>query len=535
MAFRKNRKTQATSNIAPGQSAYRPAYTPGSQGKVANNVFHNHQGATQYSRQNPAYATQSARKSKRGRNIALGVFAAVLVVAVGCGAAFAVWYNNVQSTLNHGDKTEEEILAINDELQPVTSYGEPFYMLLIGSDKREGESDADGARSDTNIVVRIDPSKNQATLVSIPRDTMIDIDGYGTNKFNAAYNYGGAASTIREATQLTGVGISHYAEVDFNSLVSLVDAVGGVDVMVDERIDDPDADGTTDNPDWEHIIIEAGMQHLDGDAALTFARSRQYTDGDFTRTSNQRKLIEALLDKVLALPATELPGVIQAAAQCVTTDMNVSDIISLARQFKDGGDLTMYSALLPSITGYVDGISYVFADEDAVEKMMKVVAEGGDPSGITGTTSKLAQKYNSSSSSDSSSGSTSGKVVTSGSGQYAGNDYDTGGGVGGVYSNYGSTSSTYDSSSGYGSSSTYDSYSAGTTSSGGYSESSYDSGYSNSGYTDSSSYGGTGTTGSSGTGSTATDTSQTYAATDASASGGTGGGSSAGTGTTGGY
>ena len=154
-----------------------------------------------------------------------------------------------------------------------------------------------------------------------------------------------------------------------------------------------------------------------------FARSRAYVDGDFTRTANQRKLIQALVDKVLALPVTELPGVIQAAAKCVTTDMKVNDIITLAQQFKDDGDLLMYSAMLPSITGYVDGVSYVFADEDKVTEMMKVVDQGGDPSGITGSTSKLAQKYGAGSSAG---GSSTGGTAT-GSGMYAGNDYDTGG------------------------------------------------------------------------------------------------------------
>ena len=271
--------------------------------------------------------------------------------------------------------------------------------------------------------------------------TMIDIDGYGTNKLNAAYNYGGAAATIREASQLTGVSISHYAEVSFDELIDLVDAVGGVDVMVDERIDDTDADNTTDHPENPRIIIEAGEQHLNGEQALVFARSRAYVDGDFTRTANQRKLIQALVDKVLALPVTELPGVIQAAAKCVTTDMKVSDIVSLAQQFKDDGDLVMYSAMLPSITGYVDGVSYVFADEDKVTEMMKVVDQGGDPSGITGSTSKLAQKYGAGSSAG---GPSSGGAAT-GSGMYAGNDYGTGGtsAYGGGYSASSAGSSAY--------------------------------------------------------------------------------------------
>lgn len=476
MAFKKNRQPQAYMPQNSQSTGYRPAYTPGSQGPGANNAFRNQAGASQYSRSNPQYAARSSRKSSRGKKIALGVCCALVVALIGCGTAFALWFNNVNTQLNSGDKSQEELADIQDQLTKTTSFDEPFYMLLIGSDKREGY-DEDGARSDTNIVVRIDPTNNQATLVSIPRDTMIDIDGYGTNKFNAAYNYGGAAATIREASQLTGVGISHYAEVNFDALIDLVDAVGGVDVQVDERVDDPDADGTTDNPDWEHVVIEPGLQHLDGNEALTFARSRAYVDGDFTRTANQRKLIEALVDKVLALPVTEMPSVIQAAAQCVTTDMKASDIISLAQQFKDGGDLTIYSAMLPSITGYVDGVSYVFADEDKLTEMMKVVEEGGDPSGIVGTTSKLAQKY----SVQSSSGATSASGASSHAGNdydsysgstYAGNDYSGGSGYSYSYSGTTSDSSSYDG--GYSS--------AGGSSSGGY-------GYTDSSYSSSSATG----------------------------------------------
>lgn len=440
MAFKKNRRPQANDPLASQVPAgYRPAFTPGSQGPGANNAFRNQAGASQYSRSNPQYSAQRSRKSAKGKKIALGVCCALIVALIGCGTAFAVWYNNVNSQLNTGGKTSEELENINEQLVS-SSFNEPFYMMLIGSDKREGD-DEGGARSDTNIVVRVDPTSNQATLVSIPRDTMIDIDGYGTNKFNAAYNYGGAAATIREATQLTGASISHYAEVNFEELVSLVDAVGGVDVMVDERIDDTDADNTTDHPENPRIIIEAGEQHLNGEQALVFARSRAYVDGDFTRTANQRKLIQALVDKVLALPVTELPGVIQAAAKCVTTDLKVNDIISLAQQFKDDGDLVMYSAMLPSVTGYVDGVSYVFADEDKVTEMMKVVDQGGDPSGITGSTSKLAQKYGAGSSAG---GSSTGGTAT-GSGMYAGNDYDTGGAsaYSGGYSASGTGSSSY--------------------------------------------------------------------------------------------
>ena len=276
--------------------SYRAAYTPGSQGSGANGAYARQTAASQYSRNNPSYSA-ARKKAGRGKKIALGVIIAILVVAVGGGSAFALWKNSVNEKLIKGNKSDEEIMAINDALKPEKdmTFTEPFYMILIGTDEAE-DSTEDMHRSDTNIVVRIDPAKNQATMVSIPRDTKIDIDGYGTNKFNAAYAYGGAAGTIREANQLLGIEISHYAEVNFGKLKDLVDAVGGVDVEVTERVDDPDADGTTAHPEWPRVIIEEGEQHLDGNQALVFARSRAYPDGDFTRTANQRKLIMAIVN-----------------------------------------------------------------------------------------------------------------------------------------------------------------------------------------------------------------------------------------------
>ena len=344
--------------------------------------------ASQYSRSNPTYQKKN-RKRSRGKKIAIAVLAVVLIAFLGVGTAAALWVNNVNQTLTKGQKSDTELDEINDALVKTTSFDEPFYMMLIGSDAR-ADDESMGARSDTNIVVRVDPTTNSAALISIPRDTMINIDGYGYCKFNAAYSYGGAAGAIKEASELLGVDISHYAEVDFDSLIGLVDAVGGVDVTVDTRINDPDADGSVIGQ--KKIIIEAGEQHMDGETALVFARSRAYVDGDFTRTANQRKLIMALADKILSMPVTSLPGIVQTAASSITTDMSVMDLYSLATQFQDGGDLTITSCMVPSITGNYKGASYVFCDESALSTMMETIEAGGDASSITGTTSKLAQQ-----------------------------------------------------------------------------------------------------------------------------------------------
>lgn len=382
--------SRKNSSKKTNSSAYQPAYTPGDQDQGVKDTYSRQTAAGQYSRNNPQYSSQAGKRMGRGKKIALGLLSAFVVAAIGCGTAFALYVNSINQELS-GNKTVEELQALQDVLTPVKNFSDPFYFMLIGSDRRDDDPTM-GARSDTNIVIRVDPANNLATMISIPRDTKVDIDGAGPNKFNAAYNYGGASAAIQEASQLLDVEISHYAEVNFEELIQLVDVVGGVDVEVSERIDDRDADGSSANPSWEHFIIEEGLQHLNGEEALVFARSRAYADGDFTRSSNQRELITALANKVLAMPVTELPGIVQKAAKSVTTDMSVTDVVALAQQFKDAGNMTTYSAMVPSTTGYVGDVSYVFADKQALTEMMKLVEAGSDPSGITASADAAAQQ-----------------------------------------------------------------------------------------------------------------------------------------------
>ncbi len=344
--------------------AFRAAYVP--QSGASNGSGHGRSTASSnpYSRNNAShYAVKPKKKHRRGKKIALVTCLVLAVVLVGVGVAAALYVNNLDSQMAEQDT--EQAAAIQEELTTPVS-DEPFYVMLIGSDTRD---DGTGQRSDTNIVARVDLSTATVTLISIPRDTAIDLDGYGTQKFNAAYNYGGAAGSIKEAKELLGVDISHYAEIDFNGVVDLIDALGGVEVDVPMEITDADAGGHVDQ----------GLQTLDGEHALIFARSRSYTTGDFQRTTNQRILIEAVINKIMSLPATELPGIVQKMAACVTTDMKVTDIVGYAQAFQKAGNLTMYSALIPSTTADLDGVSYVVCDTAQLSKMMTAVNAGEDP------------------------------------------------------------------------------------------------------------------------------------------------------------
>ncbi len=349
-------------------------FIPASSGSVSSSVNSSHQNShsasaasselVSCSRNNAKYTNRHDRKHHRARRIILIVLIILLCLVVCAVAAYAWYMNDLNSKMTIQDPEQQQ--ELQQALEPVQN-DQPFYVMLIGSDSR-GD---DQGRSDTNIVVRVDPNSKQLTFISIPRDTAIEIPGYGVQKFNAAYQFDGAAGAVKAADELLGIHISHYASIDFDATVELVDSLGGVDVDVPMAINDANAGGQ----------VPQGMQHLNGEQALIFARSRSFANGDFQRTEDQRLLMEALVTKLQSTSAPQLAQAVDNVAKYVQTDMSASDILSYARDFQDS-DVTTYSAMLPSSMVDVDGVSYVQCDVPTLKQMMQVVDDGGDPSTV---------------------------------------------------------------------------------------------------------------------------------------------------------
>lgn len=322
-----------------------------------------------YSRDNVARYAERSRQRRRGRIIrrtVLGVFLAFLVTA---GTATAMWFNSIVARLSDAGIITPELQAV---LVDSDVAREPFYMLLLGTDGRPGET---SYRADTIILARINPTEQQVTLISIPRDTRITYKGE-TMKINAAHTEEGAAGMVEAVNELCGIEISHYAEISFDGLVQLVDALGGVEVNVPDEIDDPKAADFT---------IEPGLQTLNGEQALAFCRSRAFADGDYTRMRHQRIFVAALANTILnKTDATQLPGIIDAMADMVATDLSLPDILSLANAMRGMDTDSMWTANIPSHAGgdtYINGVSYVFVHEEELEEMMARVDAGEDPEG----------------------------------------------------------------------------------------------------------------------------------------------------------
>lgn len=327
-----------------------------------------------YSRENVGRYSERARQRRRGRMIKRGVLggllAVLLVGVVGVGA----WFTRVVDNLGGNGLIDGGIRAILSDSDVAR---EPFYVLLLGTDGRPGE---EVYRSDSIILARIDPTEKKASLISIPRDTMVVYNGE-TMKINATHAVNGPQGVVEAVNDLCFNGeqkISHYAEINFEGMEDLIDAVGGIDLEATEEVDDP-----------EHldIKIEKGFQHMDGATALTYARCRYtYVDGDFTRMRHQRQVLSALAKKILNdLDPATIMGTVEELSKVVITTLGVQDIVSVANAMR-GMDVEndMYVANVPSYadeTTNVNGVSYVFVYEDKLVEMMRRLDAGENPEG----------------------------------------------------------------------------------------------------------------------------------------------------------
>ncbi|MBP3893972.1 MAG: LCP family protein [Atopobiaceae bacterium] len=307
---------------------------------------------------------QWEREQRRTSGKGLGAPRALIGALVAIVALYLVFCLPIDRAISF---SREESAGLGKELSWHVP-GMPYYVLALGSDAREGET---VSRSDTMILVRVDTLGGKLTMLSIPRDTMVEIEGYGTQKINAAYAFGGAAGAVRAVHELTGAPISQVALVRFDGVKSIVDYLGGVTVNVPVDVYDPEYTG---------LILPAGEQHMDGETALLFSRVRHGFDlGDYQRQKDQRILMEAVMREALSLPVTKMPGLVSHMGGMLGTTMRMYSILPLLVRLKLGGGATIYQATVPSTTAMVDGISYVVADDYALSQMMDVIDAGGDP------------------------------------------------------------------------------------------------------------------------------------------------------------
>ena len=228
------------------------------------------------------------------------------------------------------------------------------YVLLMGVDRREG----DVGRSDTLMLAVIDEEHGRAALLSIPRDTRIEVGSYGYDKINHAYAYGGHELTLASVSTLVGVPVTHYIMIDTSAFERIVDAVGGVDITVEKRMyyEDP-----WDDNGGLVIDLRPGEQHMDGAQAIQYVRYRD-GEGDIGRIGRQQQFMRALFAQLLSpqvLP--RLAAVVDEVQNAVDTDLSTRQLLTLAARLKDmDGGISMQ--LVAGTPAYLGDVSYWIPD-----------------------------------------------------------------------------------------------------------------------------------------------------------------------------
>jgi polyisoprenyl-teichoic acid--peptidoglycan teichoic acid transferase len=317
---------------------------------------------------------EAGRRRRMWRRLRL-IVATTLLALIGSAAAWAgyTYWNLTERIKPPSEDAEAIAAALAPREASKSATRDPVWILLLGSDARPGESNA---RADSIILTRLDPESKTVTMLSIPRDTRVEIPGHGTTKINAATAYGGSALMIRTVSEFTGLPVDHYVKIDFEGFQEGVDAMGGILIDVEASIYDPQA------ADYVRSAarIEQGSQLLDGAKALTFVRSRAFPDGDFSRMRNQQTfMIEFLRQSLDQSKITQLPGVASSIASHLDTDMSVRELLDLAQTFKGLGPQDMQGYTIPSSTGMIGGVSYVLPDEIALKELAAAIEAGESP------------------------------------------------------------------------------------------------------------------------------------------------------------
>lgn len=229
-------------------------------------------------------------------------------------------------------------------------------ILLLGIDKRWDEV---YARTDTMILVTVDPNARTAGMLSVPRDLWVSIPGYSEDRINKAfylgekdgYPGGGAALAMKTIQYNLGVPVHFYAQVDFEGFRNIIDTLGGIDIYVPETIDDPTY--PDENYGYDPFYIEAGQHTLNGYETLRYARTRHTSGSDFSRAKRQQAVLLAVRDKALQVGIIpKIPELWNTMAGTVQTDLQLVDIIELAQLADEIDPANIQSAVIDNNLTY---------------------------------------------------------------------------------------------------------------------------------------------------------------------------------------
>ena len=307
-----------------------------------------------------------ARRHQRIKLLFLSVFIAAASLIFYAGFNFND-LNFDGSSINQAKHTQILKNKSDEKMAVLPKSDKRLNIMIMGVDERE----VNAGRSDTLMIASLDSKHDTVSLLSIPRDTRVKIKKHGYDKINAAYAYGGEKLSKSTVESFLGINVDHYVMVNTKSFVNMIDAIGGIDINVEDRMEYEDP---WDDDGGLVIDLKPGMQHMDGKTAITYVRYRD-AEGDAGRVRRQQKFMRACLDK-LTSPSiiAKLPDIIQEASKAVKTDLSIGQMIQIAGTLKNADDSKegLKTGIVPGSWLYINGVSYLVPDIERLGKVLTV-------------------------------------------------------------------------------------------------------------------------------------------------------------------
>lgn len=302
------------------------------------------------------------RKIRWSRLILLLVILGLIIASL-CWAGMYV-YKKITSTPAVSPAVETTKLP-----EPV---GKNINILLMGIDDGDNENPGGPQRSDAMMLISINSENGKVEILSIPRDTRVQIPGHkGAEKITHAFFYGGSELAIRTVEDLLQLHVNHFIVINWQAFIKTVDLLGGVDLYVESNMNYEDPYANLE------IHLTKGYQHLDGNQAGQYVRFRSDELGDIGRVQRQQRFLKALVDQIMqASTLLKMPKFMNTMDQYVTTDISTFKLLKLANNLKSFRSGCLHTEMLPGKFATIDGVSYWVHDQEQTNQLVERMLTG---------------------------------------------------------------------------------------------------------------------------------------------------------------
>jgi len=331
-----------------------------------------HEKNKEAKKEKPTSRVQTKQNKKRRKKLIFFTGLLGLCLVLLCILPFK---NQIALTLFKTIFSKDIAASLNESYQPIDQNttrlikdNEPYSLLLLGIDQRGKEP----ARSDAIIYAVVRPKDNKLLLISIPRDSYVEIVGKNKpNKINAAHAFGGAKMSVDTVEKFVGNPVDYYATINFRGLIDVVDTIGGIKLPITKNI-------VNKSKYHEKFTIEANKPKYFGTEALNYVRYRE--DSDFNRTARQRTFIGAMINEMKSIKnITKIDDLIKIAGENFKTNMKADEITKMAESLIQSSPEIM-SYMLEGSDKKINGIYYYMPKDSSVTAIQSAIKSWLDPS-----------------------------------------------------------------------------------------------------------------------------------------------------------